>query len=82
MYDARARLRLQHFSTRHPEEVGAEEFSRLLSHLHGTYGLVARLLYGSGLRLLEVAQGVGQPVSRYQKVCVPEQLGPSYQLTQ
>jgi len=32
------------------------EVSSLLSHLSGTYGLIAGLLYGSGLRLMEAAR--------------------------
>ena len=36
-----------------PVVLSHEEVRRVLAHLHGTAGLVAQLLYGSGLRLLE-----------------------------
>ncbi len=39
-----------------PVVLTQEEVHRLLSQLHGTVGLMASLMYGSGLRLLECAQ--------------------------
>jgi integron integrase len=36
-----------------PEVLSREETGRLLAELPGTHGLVARVLYGSGLRLME-----------------------------
>jgi site-specific recombinase XerD len=36
-----------------PVVLSREEVARLLPHVAGVYGLVARLLYGTGLRLLE-----------------------------
>jgi len=40
-------------SRRLPVVLTQEEVSALLAHMSGTVGLVARLLYGSGMRLLE-----------------------------
>lgn len=37
-----------------PEVLNTQEVSRLLAQLNGTYKLMASLLYGSGLRLMEV----------------------------
>ncbi|MEO8880401.1 MAG: integron integrase [Gemmatimonadaceae bacterium] len=39
--------------TRIPAVLSRSEISKLLTHLHGTMRLVALLLYGSGLRLME-----------------------------
>ncbi len=36
-----------------PVVLSGEEVSRVLAHLEGTYGLMARLLYGTGMRLME-----------------------------
>ena len=42
-------------SHRVPVVLTREEVQRLLVALDGTQGLIARLLYGTGLRLMEVA---------------------------
>jgi integron integrase len=42
-----------HRPKRLPTVLTQEEARRVLAHLSGTYRLIARLLYGSGLRLLE-----------------------------
>lgn len=39
---------------RMPEVLSVPGFARLLAQLEGTYRLMASLLYGSGLRLMEV----------------------------
>lgn len=39
--------------TRLPQVLTTDEVQRVLAHLDGTYGLMARLLYGSGIRLME-----------------------------
>mgnify|MGYP001094575874 CR=1 FL=1 len=39
-----------------PTVLTREEVRRVLDHLTGTYQLMARLLYGSGLRLMECVQ--------------------------
>jgi integron integrase len=39
---------------RHPKEMSAPEVEAFLSHLDGRNGLMGNLLYGSGLRLMEV----------------------------
>ena len=36
-----------------PTVLGKEEIPALFQHLHGTHGLMAKLLFGSGLRLME-----------------------------
>jgi len=36
-----------------PVVLSGEEVSRVLAHLEGTHGLMARLLYGTGMRLME-----------------------------
>lgn len=36
-----------------PTVLGTEEVSRLLRHIEGTHALMAKILYGSGLRLME-----------------------------
>ena len=38
---------------RHPKEMGADEVGAFLSHLTGVHWIMANLLYGAGLRLLE-----------------------------
>ncbi len=54
---ARARFRRQRFAVKRPPKVpvvlSPSEVRAVLSHLDGQYRLMARLLYGSGLRLLE-----------------------------
>ena len=42
--------------TRVPVVFTRQEAERLLAQLSGTYGLIARLLYGSGLRLMEAVR--------------------------
>jgi integron integrase len=39
-----------------PTVLTREEVGRVLTHLSGTYGLMARLLYGTGMRLMECAR--------------------------
>jgi integrase len=36
-----------------PVVLSGEEVDRVLAHWEGTYGLMARLLYGTGMRLME-----------------------------
>jgi len=36
-----------------PTVLTKDEVKRVLTHLEGTYGLMARLLYGTGMRLME-----------------------------
>lgn len=40
-------------SKRLPTVLTRDEVKRVLAHLEGTYGLMARLLYGTGMRLME-----------------------------
>ncbi|MDB5348112.1 MAG: integron integrase [Schlesneria sp.] len=40
-------------SRRLPTVLTTDEVQRMLAHLDGTYGLMARLLYGTGMRLME-----------------------------
>ena len=42
--------------TRLPVVLSRSEFDAVLNRMHGTNGLMARLLYGSGLRLMEAAR--------------------------
>ena len=46
-------LRLKHLSIRMPAVFTREEVTSLLAHLSGTAHLMASLLYGAGLRLME-----------------------------
>ena len=39
-----------------PVVLGVEEVAELLSHMNGSRGLMARLMYGGGLRVLEVSR--------------------------
>jgi integrase len=38
---------------RHPREMGGDEVHRVLALMEGTHALMARLLYGTGMRLME-----------------------------
>ncbi len=42
--------------TRQPTVLTVQELERLFAQMDGVYGLIARLLYGTGMRLMECAQ--------------------------
>ena len=63
-----------------PVVLTREEVQAVLARMKGTYGLMARLLYGTGMRLMECVRlrvGIGAGQTRYTAHAAPLLRDPS-----